>query len=546
MTSVAYRRQLLAAMSLVLLPGIAAAQQVPPLPPSLNPDRINAEERRRLEQLTAPKPAARAKLVEPPAAASAMPAAASAVHFVLTAVKFDASAYLTASDLDALVKPLIGTSVSVGDLQALVERINALYTARGLVTARAALPVQDIKDGVVTVRLIEGKVGHVGTAGGSARSRRHTSERIGIAPGDLADPHGLELELRRFNLQNDVQLRARLGSGDDFGTTDIALDLVEPHRLGVDLFLDNNGFASTGTVQGGGVLRAYRLLTAADRVSAGITASRGVLSESLGYSVPWGSMLRFGISGSHGTTALTTAAPARLDIRGTSTSGSADVAALLFVTARLAITAGASVSVTRSNTDIAGRQVIDNAELAGGGSLLVNYAAPGFALGAATDVSVARVREHVSATARVPLLWRGSLVAAKAIGTSATQLRLRADWQFSPSADLPGLLQYQIGGARSSRAFGPGIAAGDRGVSVSGELAHGFAVGDTVFEPYLFVDHAQASTPVGLVSLQSTGAGMNLQLGPLIAFRAHYAQGIGHRGLPGTASRAFGSVALHF
>lgn len=534
------------AVALIFLPTAAAAQQVPVLPPSINPDRINAEERRRLEQRIAPLPEPTGQLVTPPAPTAMAPADASAVRFTLTAVRFDTSAYLTTAELDSVVKPLIGTSVSVIDLRALVDRINALYAARGLVTARAALPIQDIKDGVVAIRLVEGKVGRVGAEGGSARSRAHATRRAGIDPGDLADPRDLELELRSFNLQNDVQLRARLASGDDFGTTDVALDIVEPRQLGLDFFIDNNGFSSTGTVQGGAVLRGYRLLTPADRVSAGVVKSRGVLSESLGYSVPWGSVVRLGLSGSHGSTELTSAAPARLDIRGKSTSGSGDVAFLMLVTPRLAVTSGASVSVTQSNTDIAGKRVIDNAELAGDASLTVNYAAPGFSLAGATDVSIARVREHISATERTSFLWRGSLTAARAIGRGGTQVRLRADGQYSPSDNLPGLLQYQIGGARSVRGFGPGVAAGDSGFSVSGELAHAFLVRKIVVEPYLFVDDAQTSTPTELYSLQAAGAGVSVQIGPMLAVRAHYAQGFGHHGLPDNAGRAFGSVSLHF
>jgi len=537
-------------LAMTLLSATAMAQAVPAappvLPPSVNPDRINAEERRRLEQRTAPLPEAPRRLVEPSAPAAPAAADPSAVRFTLTKVLFDSSRYLSAADLDALARPLVGTSISIADLQALVERVNALYAARGLVTARAALPVQDIKDGVVSIRLIEGKIGTLEPQGGSARSRRHVSDRIGIATGDLADPRGLELELRRFNLQNDVQLRARLASGSDFGTTDITLDVTEPRRIGIDFFADTNGFASTGTVQGGAVFRAYRLLTPADRLSAGVVKSRGVLSQSLGYSVPWGSRLRFGVSGSHGTTALTTAAPASLDIRGESTSASVDAAALIVVTRRLAVTAGLSAAFTRSNTDIASQRVIDNAQVAGGGSIALNYAAPGFSFGLNSDVSAARVRERISATERVPLLWRGSFAAARALGRGGNQVRVHGDWQYSPSNDLPGLIQYQIGGARSTRAFGPGVAAGDRGFSVSGELAHDFVRRKITIEPFVFVDHAQASTTAGLVALQSAGAGVSAQLGPVLSVRAHYAHGIGHHGLPADGSRGFGSISLKF
>ena len=111
---------------------------------------------------------------------------------------------------------------------------------------------------------------------------------------------------------------------------------------------------------------------------------------------------------------------------------------------------------------------------------------------------------------------------------------------------MPGVLEHQIGGARSVRAYQPGVAAGDRGLSVSAELGRTFQLGPASLEPFLFADHAQSSSLGDTVSLQAVGFGLNLSYRGRLSFRAHYAHGVGHHGLPDGEDRAFASLTVRY
>jgi hemolysin activation/secretion protein len=459
-------------------------------------------------------------------------------------VTFDPSAYLSRQELDALAAPLIGREVTIDELRDLVARINALYTGKGFATARAALPAQDIAGGIVTIRLIEGRIGQVTTEGGSRRGAAGARTRVGLAGGELADPHMLEQRLRRFNLNNDAQLSARLAPGSTFGATDLVLVVQEPKRISIDAFVDNGGFSSTGNWQQGGVLRLYRLLGSGDRLTGAFVHSKGVNSGNADYSLPIGRTVRLALNGSYGATHIQAGTFADLDVRGTSSSGGASVAALLHVDRRLSITATGSVQQTYSHTAISGERVIDNRAFSGSLGLSMTYIAPGFYTVLQQQIAFSPVDERISQTSRDPFLFRGSALVAKALAPRL-QLQLRGDWQLASHDDLPGLLQYQIGGSRSSRAFSSGAAAGDEGLSATAELSYAASFGKVGIQPSLFVDHAQAGSPDAFVSLQSVGAGATVSLGTRLSVRGTYARGIGHRGLPENSNRAFVTANLH-
>jgi len=527
----------------------AGAQVAPPAQalqrnPTINPDRINEEQRRRAEARANPELVAPTRPeVEAPPPAAPTAGTAGEVRFVLTGVDFDRSDYLSRTELDALVQPLIGREIAFAELQSVVDRINQLYAARNLTTARAVLPAQQVEGGRVQIRLVEGRIGATTVEGGSARSRRYAQGRGSLEAGTLASPTALEEQLRLFNLNNDAQLRARLQPGADFGRTDVALTVQEPPRFGADLFVDNNGFASTGEAEVGVVLRGYRLLGDADRVSLVGVASRGVRSGNLSLSTPIGDRIRVGASGSYGRTRVIFGPVAELDVRGTSYSFGGDIAALLAIDDRMTVTGTGAVTTSFSRTDIAGQRVIDNEAINAVAGLITSYAVPGFAATLQYNLTLANVDEKLSGTTVTPLLLQGGATFAKALNPQV-QARARFEGQLSTTDLLPGIVQYQIGGARASRAFAPGVAAGDHGFSASLELAYGATWDGLAIEPMLFVDHAEVATVGYKARAGSVGAGLTLTYSPRIIVRGTVATAFERAGGLAQSTRAFVSTTF--
>lgn len=543
--------RLTAAAAVAVLFGVpAAAQVVPPAQvlrnnPAANPDRINEAQRQRLEERAAPETPRRTEPeVEAPPPAEPIADDKTAVRFMLAAITFDPSSYLTAVELDALAEPLIGKEVVLGDLQRLVDAINILYAQRGLTTAQAALPAQQIDGGVIHIKLIEGRIGTIAVEGGSAGSRAY-AHRAAPREGSLARPAALEQRLRLFNLNNDAQLRARLAPGTSFGKTDVTLTIAEPPQVSGDVFVDNNGFESTGTQEVGAILRIYRLLGDEDRLSAVVVRSRGVGSANVSLGNPVGDRFRIGVSGSYGSTHVLFGQLATLDVRGTSLSFGGDAAALLAFDERSTVTATIGVQSSLSRTSIGGQRVIENASISGSAGMTATYSVPGLLISSQGQITLADVRERLSGAETAPLLFQGSTQIAKSVVYNV-QARVRGDWQLSTKRNLPGMLQYQIGGSRSLRAYAPGIAAGDDGLSLSGELAFAATYKRVALEPFAFVDFAHTSVVGQTMDAGAAGLGIGMTVSPWINLRGTVATDIGHSANVKGSSRSYVSATAHF
>ena len=513
--------------------------------PALNPDIINEEERRRLEEKARPKPKESAPIVQAPSTAPARSSAPD-VRFILKKVQFDPSHYLKAKTLQGLARPLIGTEVGFAQIQTLIDAVNALYARAGVATARAILPPQTVTDGTLRIQLVEGRIGARNITGGS-RGLRQELGRIVMGPGALADPRVLADELKRFNLENDTQARAGLAQGQAQGATDLTVELHAPPRLSADVFADDNGFTSTGTWEEGAVVRAFRLFDSTDRASAVYEHAAGVESGSLNYSRPlaWG--FRGSLNASAGETSFTSkgqAGPVTID--GSTRSFGGDVSRVILVRGPDAVTADVQVQDTRSTTNVAGPRVLDNRLYQFTGSLTWRHDEPGLLMSLESDLSEARLVERISHTERDPILLRGGFLLDKLIGNFGLEGRLRADWQESFSDNLPALLQLQIGGAHSARAWAPATASGDSGVSGTMELALNRRLFRQPLELFTFFDHAQVFAPQNDVYLEDVGLGFGFTILERVSLRASYALGVGSHGYGRQPDRVLASATLHF
>ena len=127
-----------------------------------------------------------------------------------------------------------------------MDDFNRLYAKKGYVTARALLPAQTIKNGTVAIELVEGRVGQVVVRGNEYTDTDYLLDRISLKPGDLVEVGALENDVLRLGATNDIRVRAELGAGSAFGTTDIYLLVQEPQNSEGLLFFDNSGQSESG------------------------------------------------------------------------------------------------------------------------------------------------------------------------------------------------------------------------------------------------------------------------------------------------------------
>ena len=248
--------------------------------------------------------------------------AAASITFILTKVEIDKSEVLSEAELQNITAPYIGKTISLSDLRTITGAINNLYTDKGYMICKAYLPPQRIHGGVVQIKLMEGRTGLVTLQGLKHTREKYVMARVPLKPGTVANTTALNKELQRFNGTNDVQLRILVHAGKESGTTDYEIVAYEPKQnQSVTLYLDNNGYETSGRFRQGLFYNIRSLTGLRDSLRMHYMHSRGTNMYGLGYSVPvskLGTRLEFDYSGN--TTKIIKGEAESLDIKGNSSS----------------------------------------------------------------------------------------------------------------------------------------------------------------------------------------------------------------------------------
>src|SRR5690606_34099592 len=96
-------------------------------------------------------------------------------------------------------------------IASLVRDVNDLYAEKGIITASAILPQQELADGILLVQLVEGRVGAVGLLGERRTRDEVILRKVQLTRGDgVVDVPAAADDIARFNATHRAQLRMLL------------------------------------------------------------------------------------------------------------------------------------------------------------------------------------------------------------------------------------------------------------------------------------------------------------------------------------------------
>ncbi len=181
-------------------------------------------------------------------------------------------------------------AMTLAAVQALAERLTKLYKERGYIVARALIPAQDVRDGIVEVRVVEGRYERIDISNASDISEARIRGLLGrVTEGALV--HGPTLE-RAVLLISDlagIQPKATLEPGAQPGSTNLVLEIVSTRAAEYDISLDNGGSRFTGRYRLSFGATANSPLNVGDRLSARVlTSGEKLQSLRLAYEAPLG------------------------------------------------------------------------------------------------------------------------------------------------------------------------------------------------------------------------------------------------------------------
>jgi len=520
--------------ALVLLPNLSWAV-TPTVPTSAQPGVIQNN----LEQQTPELPQSGGVIVVPEEKKSNNKYS-SKKEFVLREVVLDRpNLYSPDMMLHNMYGDLIGQKVSFADLNEIANRVTRKYREDGYIFSRAILPPQKIKDGVVHLRAVEGRiinvklVGHFKDKDGLIQKYADDIDRV-----HAANAHDIERHLLLINDLPGITAKSFIKPSAEAGGGDLIID-IEEKALEGSVSVDNRGSDYLGPWRGTVVGALNDALGLHDR-----TTLRGIMTEHTD-ELKFGDITheeQLGSSGARLTlrAAYTTSDPkgdiAIDDIHGNSQMYDAELLYPLVRSRQYNFNLVGGFNLMNSTTDIEEGAVteddrvrtvragtrFDTTDSLGGVNQFEILGTKGLSgLGATPDgngLPVGRSNEFA----------QRDFVKADATATRVQQLpdlwsvMVTGTSQWSDRALLSSE-QLSLGGPTYGRAFDEGEVTGDDGVAAVAELRYGGPVPDNKilqsYQAYVYSDYGRVTnrdiaqdTPGTYSTATLTSAGLGVRM----------------------------------
>ena len=174
----------------------------------------------------------------------------------VTQFRFTGNTALSSEELASVLKNFPGRSLTMEQLNRAAEEVQALYRSRGWFLARAYLPPQTPRDGVVVIAVLEGRIDKVSVtvapgapisqASAQAFANAHLHKGQSITDRDIEKPLLLLRDVPR------VAAKSVLEPGSEAGTANVNIEVGTDSTtpiVGGRVELDNYGTPATGRVR---------------------------------------------------------------------------------------------------------------------------------------------------------------------------------------------------------------------------------------------------------------------------------------------------------
>ena len=168
-------------------------------------------------------------------------------RFDIDRFNIEGNTLIEPDEIEAVLKPFTGKDREYGDVQRAIEALRKRYRSGGFSVVWVVAPEQDLDRGVVTLRVIEARIGKVTIQGNHSfddsnirSSLPALKEAVSPRAGDISA--NVQLANENPAKQVDVVLRP----GEEQGVVDATVDVIDVRPLKAFLTLDNTGNPQTG------------------------------------------------------------------------------------------------------------------------------------------------------------------------------------------------------------------------------------------------------------------------------------------------------------
>ena len=190
------------------------------------------------------------------------------------------------SKFEQIVNLIEGKKVTIERLLQIKDRIEQYYLDQGYISSGAFLPQQNIKDGNIVIRVVEGSLAAIEIEGLSRLNEKYLKARL----PELEEPLKIDdLTLALKRLEEDPLIKEIAGKLKllEPGENLLSLKVEENKPIQTQLNFKNTFSPTIGSFGGNANVTHQNLLGFGDRLSADYTKTEGLNRYGLGYSLPF-------------------------------------------------------------------------------------------------------------------------------------------------------------------------------------------------------------------------------------------------------------------
>ncbi len=208
-------------------------------------------------------------------------------RFVLRDVTIAGNTVLDQAAIRGVVEPYLGKPVTTADLEEIRRQLTLLYINRGYINSGVVIPDQNVVNGVVAFRVVEGRVSDIEVTGTDHFDPEYFISRLA---------HGTESPFNVENLAREQQillqdplvkrLNLELLPGLEPGEARLHADVLEGSRYSLNAQIADDQSPAVGAVRGQLQGSFANILGFGDILSAQYGRSQGLNDGYVGYSLP--------------------------------------------------------------------------------------------------------------------------------------------------------------------------------------------------------------------------------------------------------------------
>ena len=160
---------------------------------------------------------------------------------LVTQITIENATLLSQSDLNEVIFAYEDKELSLKQMQKVADLVTDKYRIKGYATSRAYIPPQTIKDGLLIIRVIEGRLGNLSIEGNRHFKSSLLRDKMSLEPNGYFDYSALQESLVYINEHPDRTASVVLMPGAEPGTTDVVMNIEDNYPFHVTLSYDNYG-----------------------------------------------------------------------------------------------------------------------------------------------------------------------------------------------------------------------------------------------------------------------------------------------------------------